>query len=181
MRRILGSFIGRKRCSIIRDESGVAAVEFALISAGMFMLLSAAVDMTQMITIDRDLDRVTAEAAQVVAACPDIACRRDVFLGLQSHVANIAPQLATMRITGAYFGRKGNLITNMEGPMTDLQVEKVNLKPKALAVLQDGDKGVAIYASYTHRPIILGFAQKWGFTTMNFASDVVTLTSRSSS
>ena len=53
---------------IAGDERGVAAIEFALISTMAFMLLSGAVDLIQVITVQRDLNRITAEAAQVLAA-----------------------------------------------------------------------------------------------------------------
>ena len=183
MKQISGLLARVRRRRFVRDERGVAAIEFALISTGMFAMLSGAVDLTQAITISRDLDRLAVEVAQVISACPDLACRSSVFLSLNSRRANIAPQLATMQVSAAYFGKANNAIVNMEGTMTELPsgppVSTTNMRADALAMLQNGDKGVAVLITYAHRPIILGFAQKWGFTIKNFEGSVVNLAVRS--
>lgn len=49
----------------------------------------------------------------------------------------------------------------------------------AMARMAEGDRGVAVLATYTHTPIILGLADDWGFTTKNFRSARVVLSSRS--
>jgi len=175
MKWISRRFSRKQGRSIVHDESGVAAIEFALISTGMFAMLSGAVDLTQAITISRDLHRLTAEIAQVTTACPDLSCRRNVLLSPNERRANIAPQLATMVASTAYFGKVNNAIVNMEGSMTDLTSD---LKAQALALLQNGDNGVAVQITYTHRPIILGFAQHWGFSTKNFTASVVNVARR---
>jgi Flp pilus assembly protein TadG len=184
MKRMPELLARARRRSFVRDERGVAAIEFALISTGMFAMLSGAVDLTQAITINRDLHRLAAEAAQVVVACPNLDCRRNVFLALNTHGANIAPQLASMQISGAFFGKDNDTIVNMEGTMTQLPAgppdAPVNMRAQALAMLANGDRGVAVLAKYTHQPIILGLAQKWGFSTKNFAAPVVNLASRPS-
>ena len=46
MRRIVDLFRRIPRRDIVRDQSGVAAIEFALVSTGMFAMLSGAVDLT---------------------------------------------------------------------------------------------------------------------------------------
>lgn len=160
---------------IAGDERGVAAIEFALISTMMFTLLSGAVDLVQMITIQRDLNRITAEAAQVLAACPDLTCRTQVALALNDRRANIAPQLTDMQIGAASFTRDNNQIQNMELTMTYLPAD---INTAALAMLANKDTGVAVLATYTHKPIILGFAQSWGFTTKDFRAFSVNLRTR---
>ncbi|MGX1787745.1 TadE/TadG family type IV pilus assembly protein [Bosea sp. NPDC055332] len=165
----------KQRRSFTRDESGVAAIEFALIATGMFAMLSGAVDVTQAITIHRDLNRLTAEVAQVLAACPDLTCRELVIRSVNDRRANIAPQFPTMQISVAAFERISDKIDRMEGTMTELPAD---MNTKALAMLANGDKGVAVLATYTHQPIILGLADDWGFATKSFRAYSVNLSSR---
>lgn len=177
MRKVLAGLrrsAGRR--GIVRDEGGVAAIEFALVSTMMFLLLSGAVDLIQMITVQRDLNRITAEAAQVLAACPQGSdCRTEFALSLNSRRANITPQLTDAQISAATFMRKNDKIDDMGGTMTYLPAD---MNTDALAMLANGDSGVAVLATYTHKPIILGFAQKWGFSTRDFRAYSVNLSSR---
>ena len=163
---------------IAGDERGVAAIEFALISTMAFMLLSGAVDLIQMITVQRDLNRITAEAAQVLAACPPSSdCRTEFPLSLNSRRASISPQLMDAQISAATFVRKNDKIDDMAGTMTYLPADMNTI---ALAMLANGDSGVAVLATYTHKPIILGFAQNWGFSTKDFRAFSVNLRGRQS-
>ncbi|MCV9939599.1 pilus assembly protein [Boseaceae bacterium BT-24-1] len=160
---------------IASDERGVAAIEFALVSTMMFMLLSGAVDVIQMVTVHRDLHRITAEAALVLTACPDTSCRAATAQSLYDRRANISPQLADIQIGAASFTRIDDKIDNMVGTMTYLPAD---MNTDALGMLANNDSGVAVLASYTHKPIILGFAQKWGFSTRDFRAYTVNLRGR---
>ena len=168
-----------RRRGLVRDQRGVAAVEFALISTGMFAMLSAAIDLTQMITIQRDLHRLTAEIAQVLAACKENeTCRNNAILSINERRVNIAPQLETMQLGMAHFERNNNKIDPIRGTMTYLPAD---INAQALAMLAEKDTGVAVLATYTHKPIILGLADDWGFTTKNFRAFSVNLSSRPTS
>ncbi|MDU0342688.1 TadE/TadG family type IV pilus assembly protein [Bosea rubneri] len=179
MKPVARLFRNAKRRSLVRDERGVAAVEFALISAAMFAMLSAAVDATQAVTIRRDLNRLTAEIAQVLAACPNEVCVDTTILSIMDRRANIAPQLGTIQLGMVRFNEKNNQIdgNSLGGNMTYLPAD---MNARALALLNDGDSGVGVLATYTHQPIILRLADDWGFTTMNFRSSAVTVRLRKS-
>lgn len=168
---------GRRR-GIAGDERGVAAIEFALISTMMFTLLSGAVDVIQMVTIHRDLNRITAETAQVLVACPDLTCRAKVAEALYQRTTNITPQLGDVKLSAASFTKNNNNIENMELTITELPAD---MKTAALNMLENKDTGVAVLATYTHKPIILGFAQSWGFTTKDFRAYSVNLRTRPNS
>lgn len=178
MRRSFGLFsLSRRRHGLLRDQRGVAAIEFALISTGMFAMLSGAVDVTQAITIQRDLNRFTAEVAQAVAsACKGGAsCFAAALENIRARQGNIAPQLGAMQLGIANFERNNDRIENIAGTMTYLPAD---MNTRAMAIMANGDKGVAVLATYTHRPIILGLADDWGFTTKNFTGKSVVLASR---
>lgn len=179
MKMLPKSLRGTRQRGFGGDERGVAAIEFALISTAMFMFLSGAVDVVQMITVHRDLHRITAEAAQALSACTSnsnsTTCGVEFALALNSKAANITPKLAGVSISAATFTRQDDKIDNMVGTMTYLPSD---MNTDALAMLANGDSGVAVLVTYTHTPIILGFAQKWGFTTKNFRAYTVNLSRR---
>ncbi|WP_186418699.1 TadE/TadG family type IV pilus assembly protein [Bosea sp. CS1GBMeth4] len=174
MRRLANVFRRGSRRGIVRDQRGVAAVEFALISTAMFAMLSGAVDLTYAITIQRDLNRIAAEIALALASCSDESCLNQAIQSIGPRRPSIAPALPTIEIGMAYFQEKNNAIdgNSMGGTMTFLPPD---MNARALALLGDLDHGVAVRVSYTHRPIILGFADDWGFTVKNFSAWVVTL------
>lgn len=171
-------WLGRVRRGVVRDERGVAAIEFALISTMMFALLSGAVDLVQMITVQRDLNRITAEAAQVLTACSGTSCRAVAAQSFYDRRANIAPQFDGIQIGAVSFTRINDKIDNLVGTMTYLPAD---MNTAALAMLANNDSGVAVLVTYTHTPIILGFAQKWGFTTKDFRAYSVNLRGRQTS
>ncbi len=177
MKRVASLFVGKARRDIVRDEQGLAAVEFALVSTAVFAMLSAAVDMTQLITTHRDLSRLTAEIAQVLVACPDESCLTQTIQSINARKANIAPKLSTIQLGMAYFTEKNNAIdgNSIGGNMTFLPAD---ISAAALTMLNDKDQGVAVLATYTHQPIILGLADDWGFTTKNFRAFAVNLRRR---
>jgi Flp pilus assembly pilin Flp len=178
MKSLAHRFRRRLRRDIVKDQSGVAAIEFAFISTGMFALLSGAVDLTYAITIQRDLNRVAAEIALALASCADETCLVGAVQSIGPRTASIAPKMPTLQIGMAYFQKKNNAIdgNSMGGTMTYLPPE---MNTRALSQLGDLDHGVAVRVSYTHQPIILGLADDWGFTTKNFSAWIVTVRRRS--
>ncbi|KRE24028.1 hypothetical protein ASE66_01825 [Bosea sp. Root483D1] len=176
MKRFVRMFRRTKQRDLISDQNGVAAVEFALIGMGMFTMLSGAVDITQAITIQRDLNRVAAEVAQVLAACKGApGCAIPVMEAINARRANIAPNLGTIQLGMAYFTKDNNRVEEIGGFMTYLPSD---MNADAMARLENKDKGVAVLATYTHQPIILGLANDWGFTTKNFRAPRVVLSYR---
>jgi len=174
MRQFVRMFRRSKRHDMVGDQSGVAAVEFALIGMGMFTMLSGAVDVTNAITIQRDLNRVAVEIALVLAACPTEGRVDETIQAIMEKRANIAPQLPTMQLGMVRFREKNNQIdgNSVGGTMTFLPGD---MSTRALALLKEGDSGVAVLVTYTHQPIILGLADDWGFRTKNFRATVETI------
>ncbi len=165
-----------KQRNLVSDQSGVAAIEFALIGMGMFTMLSGAVDVTQAITIRRDLNRLTAEVAQVLAACKGApGCAIPAMEAVLAKRPNIAPNLGAVQIVMAYFTKDNNRAEELGGYMTYLPSD---VNSDAMGRLENKDKGVAVVATYTHQPIILGLANDWGFTTKNFRAFKVVLSYR---
>lgn len=174
----LRDFIARaKPRAALRDERGVAAVEFAMVSTFLFAAVSGAVDVSNAWTVSRDLHRFTAEAAQtMIHACKgNQTCVTLTSQSLGIRIANILPGLTGVQVGAAGIERVNNVVTATGGTMTHLPAD---MNADAMATLANGDSGIAVLVSYTHRPIILSFAQQWGFTVKNFRYYTVALRSK---
>lgn len=169
--------IGAARRSLLRDQRGVAAVEFALISAVMFGLLSGGVDLTRAVIAERDLSRFTAEVAQVLAACDGEGCVMKTISDINLRIANVAPGLGNLQWHAAVISRKNDMVKIHIGTLYGLDAK---MNARAMTALENGDYGVAVSATSSIQPIILGFAQKWGFTIKNFQRFTIALQSRGS-
>lgn len=165
------------RRGLLRDQRGVAAIEFALVSTGMFAFLSGAVDLSQSVIIQRDLNRLTAEISQAIAtSCKGgTGCAISAMEVIRLRQTNIAPKLATVQLGMANFEKKNDRVEDIVGTMTYLPAD---MNATAMATMMNGDRGVAVLATFTHQPIILGLANDWGFTTKNFRSARIVLSFR---
>lgn len=161
--------------SLLHDERGVAAVEFALISAVLFTFLSGGVDLTRAVIAQRDLNRFTAELAQVLATCKDQGCVVTTITNVNLRLANTAPGISNLQLGAAEISRRNNAIKTEIGTLTYLEAD---MTARAMTTLQNDDYGVAVRATSSVQPIILGFAQKWGFTVKNFRSFAIALRHR---
>ncbi|MGW9329444.1 TadE/TadG family type IV pilus assembly protein [Bosea sp. NPDC055594] len=150
----------------------MAAVEFGLIGTLLFMMLAAAVDLSQAFTIQRDITRFTAEAALVLASQTDETLAAVTGQQINAKIANVLPGKTGIEVGSAAITRKNNTILVGVGTMTYLPAEA---NTSALATLQNEDHGVVVRASYRHEPLILGFAEQFGLRTKTFTAATVAL------
>lgn len=169
---MLDRFRRRRARQMLRDESGMAAVEFGLISMVLFSMLAAAVDLGQALVIRRDITRFTAEAAMVLAVADGETQAAVLGQQINAKAANILPGKSGIEIGSTTITRKNDVILVGAGTMTYLPAD---VNAQALATLANNDHGVVVRASYTHEPIILGFAEKFGLSTRTFTAATVAL------
>lgn len=162
----------RRAGSLLRDERGVAAIEFSLLAVLVFTMLAAAVDMTQALIIQRDINRFTAAAAMVLATADDDTKVALAGLEINAKIANVLPGWTGVEVGSASIVREGSAIRVGVGTMTYMPPEA---NAAALAALSDKDHGVVVRASYRHEPIILGFAERFGLTTRTFVATTAAL------
>ena len=169
---ISARFRWRSPRRMLRDEQGMAAVEFGLIGTVLFMTLAAAIDLSQAFTIQRDITRFTAEAALVLASQTDDTLAAVTGQQINAKIANVLPGKTGIEVGSAAITRKNNTILVGVGTMTYLTAEA---NASALATLQNEDHGVVVRASYRHEPLILGFAEQFGLRTKTFTAATVAL------
>ena len=169
---ISARFRWRSPRRMLRDEQGMAAVEFGLIGTLLFMTLAAAVDLSQAFTIQRDITRFTAEAALVLASQTDETLAAVTGQQINAKIANVLPGKTGIEVGSTTIVRKNNTILVGVGTMTYLTAEA---NASALATLQNEDHGVVVRASYRHEPLILGFAEQFGLRTKTFTAATVAL------
>ncbi|AMJ58945.1 hypothetical protein AXW83_00300 [Bosea sp. PAMC 26642] len=164
----LRRFIGTKSSSVATDESGVAAVEFALLATLLLTLLAGGVDLTNALIVQRDVDRLSNELAQALVGCGDESCVIKNGSDINARLSNIAPGLDGIAVGFANVQRISDAIVAQGGNMTYLPADMTTLAKSVLPA--DKDWGVATLITYTHTPILLSFAKDWGFNLANFRS-----------
>jgi Flp pilus assembly protein TadG len=139
------------RPSLIENESGAAALEFAVIVSVILALLGGAVDLIDEQTRRREVDRIAVEVAEALARCPDTDCVRKGVQGLIDKSAVVLDEAAGGSMGTAEVARSGDVVVVIQGSMTYLPTD-VNDEVKA--VLEDQDVGIAVLVNYTYKPLI---------------------------
>ncbi len=134
-----------------RDTSGAAAIEFTFIAIVLFVLLAGVVDLVDEQTRQREIDRISVEVAEAMADCPDSDCVRVAVQDILRSSAVILNEVSGATLGAAEVARMSSGIVVLQGTMTYLPND---VKNEALAVLANGDIGVAVLVSYNYRPAI---------------------------
>lgn len=164
--------------TLLRDQRGVAAVEFGLIAVVMFIMMAGAVDFSQRIIFQRDLKRFTTSVALAMAACPSGGggCMTEAVKALKDRIPLLLPGVETRELRVASFLRQNNKIVADAGVTTYLLPAE---EPGAAALAtNEGDIGVLVSIKATHNPIFPSFAAKWGLVSKEFSEQTMQLSFR---
>jgi Flp pilus assembly pilin Flp len=163
-RRVRGSAASG---ALLRDQRGVAAVEFGLIAVIMFVMMAGAVDVSQRVIFQRDLKRFTTSAALAMANCQGGgACITSAVNGIKDRMALLLPGVATTELRLGSFSFVDKKIVWGPG-LTNVFQGTEEAEAKAL-LLREGDAGVIVSVKATHDPIFPSFAAKWGLVSRQF-------------
>jgi Flp pilus assembly pilin Flp len=168
----------RRSGTLLRDQRGVAAVEFGLIAVVMFVMMAGAVDFSQRIIFQRDLKRFANSVALAMAACPSGGgtCSRDAINDLLPRTALLLPGVKTTELRLASFYLEDGKVVMGPGVTTYFQGTE-GAAAKALLV-NELDSGVFVSIKATHDPIFPSFAAKWGLVSKQFTEQTMQLSFR---
>jgi Flp pilus assembly pilin Flp len=152
--------------SLLRDQRGVAAVEFGLVAIIMFVLMAGAVDLSQRIIFQRDLKRFTTSAALAMANCEGGSCSRAAIEEIRDRMALLLPGVATSELRLGSFSLVDSKIVWGPG-LTNVFQGTEEAEAKAL-LSREGDSGVLVSVKANHDPIFPSFASKWGLVSKQF-------------
>jgi Flp pilus assembly protein TadG len=153
VRRVLRPITERFR----RNTAGAAAVEFALVSTILFVLLGGALDLNHLVTVRRDNERVAVEVAQTLAACTSSPCVLKAGQTIMERQKNAFLTTSTPTISWAYVSRVDTKIVVSFGNMTYLESD-VEAAAKA-ALPATNDNGVC--SVVTSKVTSLGILKSW--------------------
>ncbi|MGE7470559.1 TadE/TadG family type IV pilus assembly protein [Bosea sp. NPDC003192] len=164
------SISGREMGSrgLVRDQRGVAAVEFGLIVVIMFVMMAGAVDLSLRIIFQRDLKRFTTSAALALANCKDGGggCAGTAIQEISGRMALLLPGIATTELRLGTFSLVNGKIVWGPG-LTNVFQGTEEAQAKAM-LSNEGDSGVLVSVKATHDPIFPSFAAKWGLVSQQF-------------
>jgi Flp pilus assembly pilin Flp len=153
--------------ALLRDQRGVAAVEFGLIAIIMFVMMAGAVDISQRVIFQRDLKRFTTSAALAMANCEGGGdCITKAINGINTRMALLLPGVATTELRLGSFSLVNKGIVWGPG-LTNVFQGTEEAEAKAL-LQREGDTGVLVSVKATHDPIFPGFAAQWGLVSKQF-------------
>ncbi|CAN7566734.1 TadE/TadG family type IV pilus assembly protein [Bosea sp. LjRoot237] len=153
--------------ALLRDQRGVAAVEFGLVAIIMFVMMAGAVDLSQRVIFQRDLKRFATSSALAMANCQGGGdCIIKAITAINSRMALLLPGVATTELRLGSFSLVNNAIVWGPG-LTNVFQGTEEVEAKAL-LLREGDTGVLVSVKATHDPIFLSFATKWGLVSKQF-------------
>lgn len=179
---LLGRFLASRRApgsgtvsaALLRDQRGVAAVEFGLIAIIMFVMMAGAVDLSQRVIFQRDLKRFTTSTALAMANCEGGGdCIIKTINAINSRMALLLPGVETTELRLGSFSLVNNRIAWDPG-LTNVFQGTEEAQAKALLV-REGDTGVLVSVKATHDPIFPSFAAKWGLVSKQFAESKMQL------
>ena len=179
---LLGRFLARRRApgsgtvsaALLRDQRGVAAVEFGLIATIMVVMMAGAVDLSQRVIFQRDLKRFTTSTALALANCEGGGdCIIKTINAINTRMALLLPGVATTELRLGAFSLVNNKIAWDPG-LTNVFQGTEEAQAKALLV-REGDTGVLVSVKATHDPIFPSFASLWGLVSKQFSESKMQL------
>jgi len=158
--------MNRSRCpSIIGDERGVAAIEFALIVPVVLVLLIGMVYVNEALTVHRKLRQVTATLADLVAQ-QDETTQQAVTLNLAGSASLLAPYDTTsLKLVLTIISNEGGTQTVAWSRAYQTSPETAG-QPPAFPVpaklALDGVQTVAVRADLTYQSVFSALANAFG-------------------
>ncbi len=141
---------------LLRDQRGVAAVEFSFLLPIILLLLAGAFEVGRAVQIRRAVEMLATQAALVLADCPDqtgAACSSEAAQISQA-ATHLAPLMQAERfvMSSGEFRRNGSAITAVR--LSGLALSDV--EAIVLDRFRDGQHGVVVKARYRHEPLVFG-------------------------
>lgn len=161
--RAVGALLARLRAaSILREQGGAAAVEFAMIVSIMLLLAGGGYDMSRLATARRDAQRVAVEVSQTLAACTTSPCVLKAGQVIIAGQENAFLTTSTPTISWAYVSRVDDKIIVSFGNMTYLPTDVEAAAKSALP--GNNDNGVC--SLVTAKITSIGIVQVWSSDAM---------------
>lgn len=134
------------------EQSGLASVEFALLSTVLLLLFAGGFDLVYMVSAKRDADRASTLLAHAMATCPSSSC-------MSALINSYSPRQANALVRYPNASLKLYMIQNQNGTIkpcsgTDTILTDAKIIASAKSVLRDDDVGSAVMLTTTYTSIL---------------------------
>lgn len=158
-----------------REESGVASVEFAILSTVLLLMFAGGFDLVYMAAAKRDADRASMLIAHAMATCPNTSCMSDLINTYLPRKANALVRHPNAEMEIYMIQNQDNVIKPCSGTSTTLSDAKLIASAKSL--LRDNDVGSAVMMTTRHTSIfphaLLNYISSSGVTYSGRTVDVM--------
>lgn len=135
-----------------RSESGIASVEFALISSVMLLMFAGGYDLVYMVGAKRDADRASMLIARAMATCTNSSCMSDLINTYIQRKANALVRYPNASVDMYMIQRQSSQIQICAG--TQRTLTDADVINTAKNIMQDEDVGSAVVMSITYKSIL---------------------------
>ena len=158
-----------------RSQSGVAAVEFALISTVLLLLFAGGVDLVYMVSAKRDTDRASMLIAHAMATCSNSSCMSDLINSYAPRKANALIRYPNATVNLYVIQRQSGAIKVCSG--TGQVLTDSDVLASAQKILRDDDVGSAVILTASFTSILpkalMSYISASGATYRRYTVDVM--------
>ncbi|GEP10750.1 TadE/TadG family type IV pilus assembly protein [Methylobacterium gnaphalii] len=159
-----------------REQSGVASVEFALLSSVLLLILMGGFDLVYMVSAKRDADRASVLIARAMTSCSASSCVQDFIQSYLPREANalIRYPNASVDLYGIQYvgGQLKTCFGKDDSPLSDSAVIAL-----AKTIMRDKDFGAAVTLTTTYTSILpkflVGYISSAGASYSRYTVDVM--------
>lgn len=155
--------------------TGVASIEFALLSTVLLILFAGGFDLVYMVGARRDADRAAVLVAHAMATCPTSSCIPDLIYTYIKRETNALVRYPSAKIDLYMIQRQNGQIQTCNG--TQKLLTDSDVIASAKNILQDNDVGTAVILTTTYTSILpnalMSYISASGVTYRRYAVDVM--------
>lgn len=161
--------------SFRRAESGIASVEFALLSTVLLMMFAGGFDVAYMVGAKRDADRASMLIAHAMATCSSSSCMSEFINTYLPRKSNALIRYPSAAIELYLIQNQSSTIKSCSGTSTTLTDSKIIASATSLLRTDDVGSAVILTTSYTSMlpNMVLGYIKSAGETYSGRTVDVM--------
>ncbi|MGY2051012.1 hypothetical protein [Methylobacterium sp. JK268] len=142
---------------LVRDRRGSVAIEFGLVALILIALAAGGLDLANIASLNRDIERSTTQIAAAITSCPAsstpgyLSCTTDTIQQYTDRKANALVRTPGAALTIMQVNRISGKIRVCAGTGTYLDPD---VTTSAMAVMSDKDVAIVVVMAMTYTPYL---------------------------
>ena len=159
----------------LSDKTGIASVEFALLSTVVLLMFAGGFDIVYMVSAKRDTDRASMLIAHAMASCSNSSCMSDLINSYSPRRANALVRQSSATVEIYMIQKQDDVIKSCSGTKTTLA--DADLITTAKNLLRNNDVGSAVLIKTSYNSIlpnaVLSYISPTGVTYSGRTVDIM--------